>query len=180
MRGPTSNTMLRGFFVGLLVAALSRSAAVCADDSGPATRTGGLLRAHVDYPAKFSVGFGLIAARMPANYTCHTSCYFHGLTVQGAAGLGAGEFSIGYGSVIGETGRGDWLLRRVYLGYGVRAAVVRTWGESTVDPQGATYLGVEGAATIAQFGLRLGVFRREGSVRGQPDWRVFGGAGWSF
>jgi hypothetical protein len=62
----------------------------------------------------------------------------------------------------------------------VRAAAVRTWGASTLDPQGATYLGVEGAGVVAQFGMRLGVFRRVETVPGKKDWRVFGGAGWNF
>lgn len=154
--------------------------AVRAEDALPALRTGGLLRVHLDYPTKVSVGFGVIAARIPANFECKTSCLFHGMTLQGAAGLGGGELAIGYGSLVGETGHGDWLLRRVSIGYGVRAAVLRTWGDSPIDPHGGTFLGVEGEGAVAQFGVRLGVFRRVDPVYGERDWRVFGGAGWSF
>ena len=169
----------RGFLPGLVVLALSGGAAVSAEDAAAAFRTAGLLRVQLDYPAIASLGFGVIATRMPANFECETACLFHGVTIQGAAGLGAGEFAIGYGSLIGETTeRGKWLLRHVYVGYGVRAAVVSTWGAA--DPGGAAFLGVEGAMTIAQFGLRLGVFHRLEPVSGQGDWRVFGGAGWGF
>jgi hypothetical protein len=34
--------------------------------------------------------------------------------------------------------------------------------------------------SVAQFGMRLGLFRRVEPVAGQNDWRVFGGMGWGF
>ena len=159
---------------------LAATPGVAAQDAAPAMRTAGLLRIHWDYPAMASVGFGVIAGSMPANFDCKTPCHLDGVTVQGAAGLGGGELAVGYGNVVGESGRGDWLLRRVYVGYGVRAALLRTWGTSAPDPHGGTFLGVEGAATIAQFGVRLGVFRRVDPVSDRRDWRAFGGAGWNF
>ena len=151
-----------------------------AEYADSAFRSAGLIRVHWDYPAKASLGFGVMVARVPKDFECKTACHFHGVTVQGAAGLGGGELAVGYGGLVGETGQGHWLIRRVYVGYGVRAAAVRTWGASTLDPSGATFLGAEAAATIAQFGIRLGVFRRVEEVYGKKDWRVFGGAGWSF
>jgi hypothetical protein len=150
------------------------------EDGAETFRTAGLLRVHWDYPAKASLGLGVVVAKIPSSFDCHTSCLLHGMTLQGAAGLSGGELAIGYGSLIGETGRGDWLLRRDFVGYGVRAAAVRTWGASTLDPHGETYVGVEGGLVIAQFGLRLGVFRRVEPIVGEKDWRVFGGAGWGF
>ena len=165
---------------GLVVLALSGAAAVRAEDAAEAPRTAGILGAYWGYPTKASLDFGVIATKMPANFECKTPCSFRGVTLQGAAGLGGGEFAVGYGSLIGETGRGRWLLRRVFVGYGVRAALVRTWGISTLDPDGATFVGIEGAMTVAQFGMRLGLFRRVEPVAGQYDWRVFGGAGWGF
>ena len=160
---------------------LSSTNTIFAQDAAEAFRTAGLLRVHWDYPAKASLGFGIIAAKMPANFECKTSCLFRGVTIQGAAGLDAGEFAIGYGSLVGETtGRGEWLIRHAYVGYGVRAAVVRTWGASEPAYGGATFLGVEGAMTIAQFGLRLGVFHQVASASGEDDWHIFGGLGWGF
>jgi hypothetical protein len=155
--------------------------ALGAEADGPETsRTAGLIRVHWDYPAKASLGFGVVVAKLPSSFDCHTSCLLRGVTIQGAAGLGGGELAIGYGSLIGETGRRAWLLRHAFMGYGVRAAAVRTWGASTLDPDGATYLGLEAAVVVAQFGLRIGVFRRTESVAGEKDTRLFAGAGWGF
>ncbi len=165
---------------GIVVLTLSPFGDALAGDDAETTRTGGFLAALWSYPTKASLGFGVIATRMPANFECQTPCRFDGVTLQGTAGLGGGELALGYGSFVGETGSARWMLRRVFVGYGMRAAVVRTWGLSTLDPEGATFAGVEGALTIAQFGIKLGVFHRIESARGQPDWRVFGGAGWGF
>ena len=164
----------------LFVLALFGSSRMRAEDAAEAPRTAGLIGAGWAYPTQASVDFGMIATRIPANFECHTPCRFHGVTLQGIAGFGGGELALGYGSLVGETGDGRWLLRRVFVGYGVRAAVVRTWGMSTLDPGGATFAGVEGAMTVAQFAVKLGVFRRVESSLGQGDWRVFGGAGWGF
>lgn len=166
-----------------LLAALCLSlpaAAAAADDAPDAARTAGLLRVHWDYPAKASLGFGVIVARMPANFDCKTTCLYRGTTIQGAAGLGAGELSIGYGSAVAETGRGDWLLRHVYIGYGVRASLLRTWGASELDPHGATFLGIQGAFTVTQFSVTLGAYYRTTPIEGDTSWRVFGGIGWGF
>jgi hypothetical protein len=131
------------------------------------------------YPTQAALGFGTIVTKMPANFECATPCLFRGATIQGSAGAGGGELAIGYGSLVGETGRGRWLLRHVYVGYGVRAALLRTWGSSNLT-SGETYWGVEGAFTIAQFGLTLGAFLPTAPSDGPTSWRIFGGAGWGF
>jgi hypothetical protein len=64
------------------------------------------------------------------------------------------------------------------VGYGLRAAAIRTWGAGSAVPVG-TYVGIEGAMTMAQFGLRLGVYRGTES-ESRAGWRIFGGAGWGF
>jgi hypothetical protein len=177
---PVAGCSTRTCIAGLVALALSGSTVVRAADAAESPRTAGIIGAYWGYPTKATVDFGVIATRMPANFECETNCLFHGATIQAAAGLGGGEIAIGYGSLIGETGRGTWLLRRVFVGYGVRAAVVRTWGISTLDPEGATFAGIEGAMSVAQFGMKLGLFRRLEPVAGQNDWRIFGGAGWGF
>ncbi len=150
------------------------------DDAPPTRRTGGLLRASWNYPSQATLGFGTIVTKMPANFDCATTCLYRGATIQGFAGTGAGELAIGYGSLVGETGRGDWLLRHVYVGYGVRAALLRTWGTSNLAPRGETFWGLEGAFTIGQFSLTIGTFRPTAPTDGERSWRVFGGAGWGF
>jgi hypothetical protein len=154
--------------------------AATAADAPPATRTGGLLRASWDYPTQATLGFGVVVTTMPANYDCKTTCFYRGATIQGSAGTGGGELAIGYGSLVGETGHGDWLLRHVYVGYGVRMALLRTWGMSSLDPHGTTFWGVEGAFTVGQFSLTMGAFRPTAPDDDQRAWRIFGGAGWGF
>lgn len=164
----------------LAVAFASGLVPIRAEDSGDVPRSAGFFRVHWDYPAKASLGFAVIAARMPATFECKSACLFQGLTVHGAAGLGGGELALGYGRVAAEAGRTHWLLQRTYVGYGLRAALVRTWGSSTLAPQGATFLGVEAAVTVAQFGLRLGLFHDVGGSPEGVGWRIFGGVGWGF
>jgi len=177
-RGATNRSPVLAIALGVLTA--SGLGAVRAGDPEDAPRTAGFFRAHWDYPAKASVGFGVVAARMPASFECQSACLYQGLTVHGAAGLGGGELALGYGRLAAESGRTHWLLQRTYVGYGLRAALVRTWGSSTLEPQGATFLGVEAAMTVAQFGLRLGVFHDIGGSPEAVGWRIFGGAGWGF
>ena len=86
---------------GVLMLALSARAGALADDDAEAPRTAGVLSARWDYPTKASLGFGVIATRMPANFECRTPCRFHGVTLQGNAGLGGGELALGYGSLVG-------------------------------------------------------------------------------
>ena len=162
--------------------ALSLCGSLCAraDDVPTERRTGGLLRAAWAYPGQASLTFGTIVTRMPADYDCTTVCPYRGATIQGTVGMGAGELAIGYGSLVGETGRGDWLLRRVYLGYGFRMALMRTWGTSEIAPDGTTFWGVEGAFTITQFSLTLGAFRPVRPGDDPRSWRAFGGIGWGF
>lgn len=164
----------------ILASAISGVAGIHAEDAPDAPRTAGLVGAGWTYPTSASVDFGMITTRMPANFECQSPCRFHGLTVRGTAGLGGGEVALGYGSLVGETGGGTWLVRQVFFGYGIRAALLRTWGASTLDSDGATFAGVEGSFTIAQFGMKLGVFKRVETAPDQGDWRVFGGMGWGF
>lgn len=166
--------------IALALAGVFSFATVGAEEPSDTRRTAGFFRAHWDYPAKASLGFGVIAARMPASFECKSACLYQGVTVQAAAGLGAGELALGYGRIAAEAGPTNWLLRKTFVGYGLRAALVRTWGTSTLEPEGATFLGVEGAMTVAQFGLRLGVFHGIGGSPDRVGWRVFGGMGWGF
>ena len=172
--------MTRRLLLGFAALIVLGCRSVRADDAPVARRTGGLIRAQWAYPSQATLAFGVVVASMPANFECKTTCLYRGATIQGAAGTGAGEVAIGYGSLVGETGRGDWLLRHVYVGYGVRAALLRTWGTSNLDPHGATFWGAEGAFTIAQFSLTLGVFRPVSPSDDARAWRIFGGAGWGF
>lgn len=151
-----------------------------AHDAKTSRRVYTLGRVAWAYPSQLAGSFGAIFTRLPVDYDCTTTCLLRGLTVHGTAGLGAGGLAIGYGSLVGETGADRTFIRHAYVGWGARAAFLRTWGSATLHPEGASYLGVETAATIAQFGLTFGAFRRLGPDRPGADWRVFGSVGWGF
>ena len=164
----------------VVVMAALLATSVWADDAPSERRTGGLIRAAWEYPGQVSFTFGTIVTRMPSDYDCTTVCPYRGATIQGTVGWGAGKLAIGYGSLVGETERGTWLLRRVYLGYGLRMALLRTWGSSQLDPHGVTFWGGEAAFTITQFSLTAGAYRPVDPGADPRSWRLFGGIGWGF
>jgi hypothetical protein len=49
-----------------------------------------------------------------------------------------------------------------------------------LDPQGATFWGLEGAFTIGQLSLTMGAFRPTSPTDEGHAWKIFGGAGWGF
>ena len=163
-----------------LVPALARAEAPVAPDAEEEGRVYALARVHWDYPLKVSAGSGILLTRLPRDYNCVTTCPMRGFTVKGAVGLGGGEASVGWASMVAETGRSRRLLRHVYVGYGLRAAYVRTWGESNVSPEGDDFVGLQSAWTIAQFNVTFGVFRRVPAADPGQDTHVFAGLGWGF
>jgi hypothetical protein len=132
------------------------------------------------YPQKLAGTIGVIVTRLPADYDCATTCLLRGMTFQANAGLAGGGLALGYGSLVGETGASRRFLRHPYVGWGARAAYLRTWRGSELDPGGASFLGGEAGVTIAQFSLVVGLFHPVGPDPSQGGWRVFGGAGWGF
>ncbi len=65
------------------------------------------------------------------------------------------------------------------MGFAVKAALLRTWGNATLDPPGQTFAGVEGAFTVTRVNFSLGLFGRL-SDRGDRDWLATAGIGWGF
>ena len=172
-----------------ILAALSARAAdepdsiaqqVRARDADRARRVYGLARVHWDYPTELTGGSGILVTRLPRDYDCTTTCPMRGFTVQGAIGTGGAEASLGYASVVAETGRSRGFLRHVYVGYGIRAAYVRTWGSSNLSPEGDDFVGVQSGWTIAQFSVTFGVFRRVPASDPGDRTKVFAGIGWGF
>jgi len=153
---------------------------VRAEEARRETRAYVVGRISWSYPQKAGGALGAIVSRIPSDYDCTTTCLLRGLMVQGSAGLGGGELALGYGSLVGETGASRRFLRHPYVGWGARAAFVRTWGLSELEPQGASFVGAEAAVTIAQFNLVVGLFHELGSEPSGRGVRVFGGAGWGF
>ncbi|HVQ34973.1 MAG TPA: hypothetical protein VMT33_03105 [Candidatus Bathyarchaeia archaeon] len=153
---------------------------VRAHDADRTRRIYGLARVHWDYPTELTGGSGILVTRLPKDYDCATTCPMRGFTVQGALGTGGAEASIGYASLVAETGRSRAFLRHVYVGYGIRAAYVRTWGSSNLSPEGDDFVGVQSGWTIAQFSVTFGVFRRVPASDPGDRTKVFAGIGWGF
>ena len=66
------------------------------------------------------------------------------------------------------------------MGFGIKGALLRTWGDASFDRADETFLGTEADFTVTQVNFRLGIFR---SVSADPDedpWMVTGGIGWGF
>ena len=184
-----SSRLAVGFFwVAALAASFGVAPVVAAEPQPPESATGsslseairaelgntsrrwiGSARIRASYPQRLSVGLGVLTARLPRAHEC--------------AGLAGGQLGIGYARVIGERRGGSPFLTHVYLGWGVRAVVLRTWGEASVTPANQTLAGVEGQFSVARASFSLGVLQRvsPGDVDGDGK-RVLitGGIGWGF
>lgn len=137
-------------------------------------------RVQLDYPRRLTASSGVIVTRLPRDFDCVTTCLIQGATVHGTLGLSGAGFAVGYGSFVGETGVSGSFLRHVYVGWGARAAYLRTWKDAWATPEGGDYVGVETAATAAQFALTVGFYRQVGPASAANDLRIFVGAGWGF
>ena len=153
---------------------------VRAHDADRSRRVYGLARVHWDYPTELTGGSGILVTKLPRDYDCTTTCPMRGFTLQGALGTGGAEASFGYASMVAETGKSRAFLRHVYVGYGIRAAYVRTWGSSNLSPEGDDFVGVQSGWTIAQFSVTFGVFRRVPASDPGDRTKVFAGLGWGF
>jgi len=127
-----------------------------------------------------SVALGGLFFREDPQIDCSIFCEMRGFHAQLDAGPGGGSLGLGWANVIGERTRGGHFLRAVYLGFGARAVLLRTWGAARLDPPERTYAGVEGAFTASQISVTLGVYRRMGGGAAEEDWKWFGGLGWGF
>jgi len=140
----------------------------------------GTLRARLSYPQIASVGVGALWAAQPEDHECVEVCHYRGLIMQAEPGLSGGQFSVGWGRLVADRRRDGPFLTDVYVGWGLRAAVLRTWGDSPLDPEDQTLVGLEGQAAVARVGFTLGVMRRISPEQGGGRTVVTGGIGWGF
>jgi hypothetical protein len=143
-------------------------------------RVVGVSRVRLSFPQRISAGVGAMFSRQPTIYDCRTVCEFRGLFVQAEPGYSGGQLSIGYADIMGEKGDNEHFLTRVYLAWGVKAALLKSWNGADLTPSDQTLLGVEGDFTVIRINFSLGVFKHVGS--GDPDepWLLTGGVGWGF
>jgi len=155
-------------------------AAIVALERDRGGRTFGLWRGAVSYPLSAAVSVGALFARPPRSYDCRSLCELSGVTVHGAAGLTGGELAVGWARAFAETGPRRRFLADVPLAYGVRAALVRTWGNSPLEPAAQTLAGVEAALTITRVSFTTGVLAAVGGGEQRDDWVLTGSIGFGF
>ena len=150
------------------------------EDRDRTTRVVGLSRARVSHPQQISAAIGAMVARLPTSYDCTAVCEFRGLLLQAEPGLAGGQLSAGYAVVVGETNGNGRFLSDVYLAYGIKGALLRTWGNADLEPEDQTLFGIEGDFTVIRVNFSLGVFRHIGSGDPHDRWLISGGVGWGF
>ncbi len=138
-----------------------------------------LTRLRLSHPQRVSAGISAIRSRQPSTWDCSTVCEFQGPVLQVEPGINGLQFAAGHAVVFGETGRtGPW-ISNVMMGYGWKAAWLRTWGDADLSPTGQDLVGLEGEFTVIQVHFSLGLFRAlDGDARNR--WSIAGGIGWGF
>jgi hypothetical protein len=143
-------------------------------------RVVGLRRLRLSYPLKVSGGLGLMRVRQPADFDCSTVCDHRGMFFEVEPGLAGIQVGAGWALLVAERKRNPLFLSDIYVGWGIRGALLRTWGDSTLDPSGQTFVGAEADLTVTSANIGVGLFH--GVARGSEDerWLFTIGAGWGF
>ena len=154
---------------------------VQADVDETSLRWLGIARVRYSIPLDFSAGAGAVLARMPASYECTTFCEYRGFVAQIEPGSAGGQLGVGYARVIATHKPRSAFLNTVYVGWSARAVLVRTWGDSELDPARQTLAGFEGQFALPRLSFNLGVLRRISSAHEDADRYVYtAGIGWGF
>lgn len=153
---------------------------VRASDRDTERRAFVVARARLSSAQELSLAAAGLFVRQPVDHDCATACYFRGLLVQVEPGLGGGQLSAGYAVVVGETLTTPHYIRAVHVGYAFKGALLRTWGDSDVEPPDSTWLGAETEFTIVKVNFSLGAFRRVSGEATGDSWLLTGGIGWGF
>ncbi len=131
------------------------------------------------FPLRFSAGFGAILTKQPKNIDCATGCAVRGWHFEVEPGQYGIQGSIGWGKLIGETGRTKRWLHTVNWGWAVRGSVLRTWRYGPMGPIDQTLVGVEGSLSIVRLNMSVGLMRSLTSAT-DDDWVFTGAVGIGF
>lgn len=154
---------------------------VRADVDGTSLRWLGIARVRYSIPLEFSVGGGAVVARMPASHDCTAFCEYRGFVAQIEPGSAGGQLGVGYARLVGVPKPRSAFLNNVYVGWSARAVLVRTWGDSELDPARQTLAGFEGQFSLPRVSFNLGVLRRISAAHEGADRYVYtAGIGWGF
>jgi hypothetical protein len=143
----------------------------------------GLARIRWHNTQMVSAGLGAMLVKQPRNIDCATGCSVRGWHVEVEPGLYGIQGGVGWGKLVGETGRTRRLFHTVHFGWNVRAVVLRTWGDSSLYPQSQTLAGVEASVSIVRLNFSGGILRSLYSGPGEEfgdDWITTVGVGWGF
>jgi hypothetical protein len=140
----------------------------------------GLLGARLSHPQQVVGSVGVMWVHQPPDFDCTTGCDFRGPLVEVEPGLAGMQIGAGYGVLVGDRRLNRFFMRRVFIGWGVKAALLRTWDNSTLDPAQQTFFGVEAQFTITQVNFRLGVMHNSWTEELEDPWLVTAGIGWGF
>jgi hypothetical protein len=152
---------------------------VRAEDESRRARWAGVGRLRAGYPLTVSGSIGAIRTRLPESWECLSTCPFQGWVIQVEPGLHGVQLGAGYATLMAEKRHNKRFLADVYVGYGVKGIVVRTWGDSPLGPDDQTLAGAEFSFTVTRVNFSLGTLRRI-SGRSDRDWAVTYGMGWGF
>lgn len=143
----------------------------------------GLMRIRWQDTQLFSAGLGAMRVKQPRNSNCSIGCALQGWHFEVEPGLYGIQAGVGWGRLVGETGRTKRLVHTVHFGWNVRAVVMRTWGDSSLYPQSQTLAGMEASISIVRLNISAGLLRSLYSGPGEEygeDWVITTGFGWGF
>lgn len=139
----------------------------------------GITRARWSYPQKFSVAIGALVTEQRKDADCRDPCTVFGWHFEVEPGLYGVQGSVGWGKLVGETGRTERLMHTAYLGWALRGVVMRTWGKSPLTPTDQTLVGIEGNFSLLRLNYTIGVLRSLSS-NSSRDLIISAGIGWGF
>lgn len=143
----------------------------------------GLMRIRWHDLQGISGGMGAMFVKQSKNVSCTTGCAISGWHVTLEPGLNGIQAGVGWGRLVGETGRTKRLMHTVHFGWSVRGVVMRTYGDNPLYPESQTLAGMEAGVSIIRMNFSLGVFRSLYSGVGDQytqDWVISTGFGWGF
>ena len=154
---------------------------VRADVDDTSLRWVGIGRVRYSTPMQVSVGAGAVVARVPSSHDCVAFCEYRGLVLHLEPGLAGGQLGVGYARLIAGRRPGSPFLSNIYVGWSGRAALLRTWGDSDLDPARQTLAGFEAQFSLPRVSFTLGAMRRISSAHQDADSYVYtAGIGWGF
>ena len=139
----------------------------------------GLTRIRWGYPLRLSAGVGAMIAEQPRDTDCATGCMIRGWHFELEPGQYGIQAGVGWGKLVGETGRTNRWMYTANWGGALRGTVTRTWRDGPLGPIPQTLVGIEGSLSIVRINFSAGIMRSLASET-DDEWVVTGAFGWGF